>query len=41
MDKVEPKDIQNLKDDGLKLFNENKPQIEKFIKMIMDEKYGP
>ena len=41
MDKVEPNDIKNLKDDGLKLFSENKPQIEKFIKMIMDEKYGP
>jgi hypothetical protein len=40
MDKVAPEDITNLKNDGMKLFNENKVQIEKFIKMVMDEKYG-
>ena len=40
MDKVAPSDITNLKNDGLALFQDNKEKIVKFIKMVMDEKYG-
>ncbi len=40
MDQVAPSDITNLKNDGLALFQENKEKIVKFIKMVMDEKYG-
>ena len=40
MDNIKPEAIQGLKDDGLKLWQDNQAKIEKFVAQIVDERYG-
>mmetsp|Transcript_4126 Transcript_4126/g.6982 ORF Transcript_4126/g.6982 Transcript_4126/m.6982 type:complete len:291 (-) Transcript_4126:43-915(-) len=41
MDKIDKKSIDGLKADGEKLYDENKEELEKFLRQIIDERYGP
>lgn len=41
MDKIDAKSIAGLKKDGQTLYDDNKAAIEKFVKTIIDERYGP
>jgi hypothetical protein len=41
MDKVDKASIDGLIGDGQKLYAENKEALEKFIRVIIDERYAP
>lgn len=41
MDKVDPASINGLIADGEKLYSENKENLEKYLRVIIDERYGP
>ena len=41
MDKVDKKSIEGLIADGTKLYNENSEKLEKMIRTIIDERWGP
>ncbi len=41
MDKIDPVNINGLKLDGAKLYNEKKTELEAMIREILDDKYGP
>lgn len=41
MDKIDKANIDQLKLDGARLYEENKTKLEAMIRAILDENYGP
>lgn len=41
MDKIDPASIAGLKVDGVRMYKENKEELEKMIKIIVDERFKP
>jgi hypothetical protein len=41
MDSIDPKSINGLIGDGERLYAENQEEVEKFLRVLIDEKFAP